>query len=51
MPVMADHDAARYFANIVKGDKHVRAGTGGLRLALSTAPRSVRDGRTTENRL
>jgi len=27
MPVMADHDAARYFAGIVNGDKHVRAGT------------------------
>jgi len=28
MPVMADHDAARYFADIVNGDEHVRAGTG-----------------------
>ena len=25
---MADHDAARYLANIVNGDKHVRAGAG-----------------------
>jgi hypothetical protein len=28
MPVMADHDAARDFAGLVNGDKHVRAGTG-----------------------